>query len=332
MSEAQKGCEIKLQLTKSEGEEKDTILAFNNIVKKFTPETGSHLTLEVDVTLVAPKQECPSTNSSREKDFSLLIKIRPTGYHALMQKCTQFAHELVHSLCWLSGTKIEETRKHRHHWFEEVCCNIASIHIMNPVAMGWRELKLKSTIFKVPRKWSEYSIQWLTEAKKGFAMTGSPRVCYEGLTRTGTQKCNILEEFEKVNNHTAETDGPIVCMAEWFYTYFQTGIKPFDWKDFVTALRSLNDASNDTDGFQAFLQRWVDHCSGNAAKVAQRFYDEFFPGTASTTSDTPTTTSDSTTTTEKKKKKKRKTKKRITRKDNNPGKPQEHATKENTDV
>ncbi len=46
----------------------------------------------------------------------------------------QFSHELCHIL-----TNFDSFKKHKHKWFEESLCELASLHVLRSLARGWKE-------------------------------------------------------------------------------------------------------------------------------------------------------------------------------------------------
>lgn len=46
----------------------------------------------------------------------------------------QFSHELCHIL-----TNFDSFKKHKHKWFEESLCELASLHVLRSLAKGWKE-------------------------------------------------------------------------------------------------------------------------------------------------------------------------------------------------
>ena len=66
-----------------------------------------------------------------KRPYQVFLSARDTYWS---QYVYQFSHELCHIL-----THFDTSKKHRHKWFEESLCELASLHVLRSLATVWKE-------------------------------------------------------------------------------------------------------------------------------------------------------------------------------------------------
>lgn len=66
-----------------------------------------------------------------KRPYQVFLSARDTYWS---QYVYQFSHELCHIL-----THFDSSKKHRHKWFEESLCELASLHVLRSLARDWKE-------------------------------------------------------------------------------------------------------------------------------------------------------------------------------------------------
>ena len=98
--------------------------AYGVLVRSFeaSPEAAVHVSRW--------NRDCPFTVYDK-RPYQVFLSARDTYWS---QYVYQFSHEICHIL-----THFDRYRTHKHKWFEECLCELASFHVLRSLARVWKE-------------------------------------------------------------------------------------------------------------------------------------------------------------------------------------------------
>ncbi len=98
--------------------------AYGVLVRSFeaAPEEAVHVSLW--------NRDCPFTVYD-QRPYQVFLSARDTYW-------SQYVYQFSHELCRIL-THFDRYKTHRHKWFEESLCELASLHVLNSLATAWKE-------------------------------------------------------------------------------------------------------------------------------------------------------------------------------------------------